>query len=194
MWKFHQGLETLCLHEWRLSRVSSERRAFRRRLHESQLQTSGASLQPCKWTRFLGCCDRQGVYPSKATIPQVAEYFLFLRQELGLSVLAGKGYLAALTGMGLTGSSVVSWMFRSFQRSCLPWEIRPPDWNLFRLRCFSRPLFQPLKLAADKHLDWKMSFLLALVLAKRVSELHGLSFRVHHLCSWKFGTFSFLPY
>ena len=43
--------------------------------------------------------------------------------------------------MGLTGSSVVSLMFRSFQRSCLPREIQPPDWNLFRLRCFSRPLF-----------------------------------------------------
>ena len=61
---------------------------------------------------------------------------------------------------------------------------RPLDWNLsFVLRCLSRSPFQLLKLASDKHLTWKTSFLLALVLAKRVSELHGLSFSVCHLRS-----------
>ena len=48
-------------------------------------------------------------------------------------------------------------------------------------------------MASDKHLTWKMSFLLALVSAKRVRELHGLSFRVHHSHSCRFWTFSFLP-
>ena len=44
-----------------------------------------------------------------------------------------------------------------------------------------------------KHLAWKPSLLLALASAKRVCELHGLSFRVLHSCSWKLCTFLFLP-
>ena len=90
----------------------------------------------------------------------IAEFFLFLRQELGLSVLAVKGHRAALnhvfslTGMDLAASSVVSRMFQHFERSCSPREIRPPDWNLLLvLRCLSRPPFEPLKLASDKHLN-----------------------------------------
>ena len=72
-------------------------------------------------------------------------------------------------------------MFCHFERSYPPREIQPPDWNLsLVLRCLSRPPFEPLKLASDKHLTWKMSFLLARVSAKRISELHGLSFGVRH--------------
>ena len=52
------------------------------------------------------------------------------------------------------------------------------------LRCLSRLPLEPLKLASDKHLAWKMSIVLALALAERVSELHSLSFRVRHSCGW----------
>ena len=38
-----------------------------------------------------------------------------------------------------------------------------------------------------------MSFLLALASAKRVSELHGLSFRIRYSRGWRSCTFSFLP-
>ena len=96
--------------------------------------------------------------------------------------------------MDLAASTMVSRMFHSFERSCPPWEIRPPDWNLFLgLLCLSRPPFEPLNLPSDKHFTWKTSFLLALVSAKRVSELHSLSFRVCHSHGWRFCTFSFLP-
>ena len=47
-------------------------------------------------------------------------------------------------------------------------------------------------MASDKHLTWKTSFLLALASAKRVSELHGLSFWARHSHGWSFCTF-FLP-
>ena len=88
---------------------------------------------------------------------------------------------------------VVSRMLCSFERSCPPQEIRPPEWNLsLVLRCLSQPPFEPLKLASDKHLTWETSFLLALATTKRVSELHCLSIRVRHSCSWGSCTFSFL--
>ena len=50
--------------------------------------------------------------------------------------------------------------------------VRPLDWNLsFVLWHLSRPPFEPLKLASDKHLTWKTFCSLALVSAKGVSEL-----------------------
>ena len=120
-------------------------------------------------------------------VPQIDEIFLCFHQELGLSVPAVKGYRAAvnyafsLTGMDLAASTIVSRMFRSFERSFPPQEIRPPDWNLsLVLLSLSWPPFESHKLVSDKHLTWKMSFLLALASAKRVSELHGLSFHVRH--------------
>ena len=141
-----------------------------------------------------------GVDPCKASILQVAEFFLFLRQNLLLSVPAVKGYRTALSHvfslivMDLAASSVVSRMFWSFERSCPPQEILPPDWNLsLVLLCLSRPPFEPLKLTSGKHLTWKTSFLLALASAKRVSELHSLSFCVCHSRGWRACTFSFLP-
>ena len=103
-------------------------------------------------------------------------------------------YVFSLTGTDLASSQVVSWMFRSFEKSCPLREVRPLDWNLsLVLQCLSWPPFELLKLASDKHLTWKMSFLLAFASAKRDIELYGLSFRVRHSLGWRSCTFSFLP-
>ena len=67
----------------------------------------------------------QGDYPSDT----VVEFFLFLRQELGLSVPAVKGYRAALNhvfslkGMDLAASLMISRMFSHFDRLCPSQEI-----------------------------------------------------------------------
>ena len=50
-----------------------------------------------------------------------------------------------------------------------------------------------LKLSLHKHLTWKTFFLLALMSAKQISELHGFSSQVHHSKGWRSYTFSFLP-
>ena len=181
-------------HAWSLSSELLERQAFKvARVAAADLRCSTAARYQSKWTRFL-------VDPCKAIIPVIAEFFLFLRQDLELSVPAVKSYRAALnhvfslTGMDLAASSVLSRMFRHFERSCPPCEIRPLDWNLsLVLRCLSRSPFEPLMLASDKNLTWKTCFLLNLASAKRVSELHSLSFMVRHSRGWKSCTFSFLP-
>ena len=110
-----------------------------------------------------------------------------------------KGYLHALkhvfslTGIDLAANKVIGRMFRSFEKFCPPQEIWPLKWNLSLLPLSLTHLpSEPLKLASDKHLTWKTSFLLALTSAKRVSELHGLSFRVWHSRGWRSFTFSFL--
>ena len=133
----------------------------------ADLWCSTAALHQSKWTRFLGWCDQWGVDPCKVSVPQIAGFFLYLRQELDLSVPTMKVYRAALnhvfplTGIDLTGSTVVSQMFCSFKRSCPPQEVRHPNWNLsLVLWCLSWPPFEPLKMASDKHLTGKISFLL----------------------------------
>ena len=119
-----------------------------------------------------------------------------------VSVPAVKGYRAALnrvfslTGVDSASNLVVSQsqMFHSFEKCCPPCEVRPPDWNLLLvLRCLSRPPFEPLKPASDKHLTWRTSFLLAFALAKRVNELYSLSFCVSNFLGWRSCTFTFLP-
>ena len=126
----------------------------------ADLRHSTAALYQSKWTRFLDWCDRRGVNPCKAAIPEIAEFCLFLHQEPRLSVPVVKEYrvvlnhIFSLTGLDLAARSVVSRMFRHFERSCPSREIRPPDWNLsLVLRCLSWPSFESLKLASDKHLE-----------------------------------------
>ena len=85
-------------------------------------------------------------------------------------------------------------MLSSFKRSCLPREAILSEWNLsLILRRLTHLPYKPLKLSADKHLTWKTCFLLALTLAKRVGELHGLSFRFYHSKGQRSCIFLFLP-
>ena len=116
-------------------------------------------------------------------------YFLFYPQgelQLAFSVVdsyrATLNHVFSLAGVDLAASRVISSVFRSFERSCPPHQINPPDLNLSlvlqSLTCLS---YELLKLSlSDKHLTWKTYFHFALALAKRVIELHGLSFWVRY--------------
>ena len=99
-----------------------------------------------------------------------------------LSVPAVKGYRAAHNHV-FSLADVLWWPVVSlagypaaFEKSCPPRGIRPPEWNLsLVLRNLTCPPYEPLKLSSDKHLTWKTCLLLALILAKKVSELYDLS-------------------
>ena len=85
----------------------------------------------------------------------------------------------SLTGMDLAAHEIFSRMFSSFKKSCLPRELKPQEWNLSLVfRSLTWPLYKSLKFSLAKHLTWEMCFLLALAVAKRVSELLGFSFCV----------------
>ena len=100
--------------------------------------------------------------------------------ELKLSVSAIKGYRAALDHVfslacvDLAANCMINRFFHSFEKLCLLREIKPPNWNLFLvIRNLTYLPYEPLKLSSDMHLSCKTCFLLALRLAKRVSELYG---------------------
>ena len=72
-------------------------------------------------------------------------------------------------------------MFSSFEKTFPSREVKLPGWNLsLILKNLTSLPYELMKLSLDKLLTWKTSFLLAFTPAKRVSELHDLSYRVCH--------------
>ena len=144
---------------------------------------------------FCGWCRGRGVVPVNVSVPLIVDFLVLLRHDKGLSVLAVKGYRAtlnsdfALKGLDLADRRPVSMLIRSFSKSVRPEELRPPAWDvtlvlrsLLGLRTcrygLRMSVFLPRKL-----------FLLALVSAKQVGELHALSHSISH--SWDWGELSF---
>ena len=99
-----------------------------------------------------------------------------------------------MKGMDLSSSKELSMLFRSFEKTCPPREVKPPQWDVTRvLDSLRRPPYEPLKRASDRNLTLKTVFLLALASAKRVGELHALSAKVGHSEGWNSLSFSFVP-
>ena len=106
------------------------------------------------------------------------EFLPFLCKELKLSVLAVKGYMAAidhvfsLAGLDLAANHVISKMFRCFEVSCPPREVWPQDWNLsLDLQSLTPLSYGPFKLSSC----------VSCLLLRRPNEL--VSYMAFFLCS-----------
>ena len=74
----------------------------------------------------------------------------------------------------------------SFSRSMDPVELRPPAWDVaLVLQSLTGAPYEPLRMCDERCLAQKTLFLLALTLAKRIGELHALSYRVSSRASWQ---------
>ena len=70
-------------------------------------------------------------------------------------------------------------LLRSFSRSVDPVELRPPAWDIaLVLQSLTGAPYEPLRTCDERFLAQKMLFLLPLAWAKRIGELHALSYRV----------------
>ena len=117
-----------------------------------------------------------------------------------LSISAVKGYSSALNsvlalkGRDLASSREITMLLRSFSRSVDPVELRPPAWDVsLALQSLTGALYEPLRTCEEHFLAQKTLFLLALASAKRIGELHALSYRVSHSRNWGEVSFSFVP-
>ena len=115
----------------------------------------------------------------------------------GLSVSAVKGYRSALNsvfalkGMDLADSRAISMLLRSFSKFAKPEELCPPAWDItLVLQSLTRAPYKPLRASDECFLAQKTLFLLALASARRVGELHALSYRVSHSKGWSEVSFS----
>ena len=116
----------------------------------------------------------EGISVHAGSLLQIAEFILFMWEELKLSVLAVKGYWASINhvfsiaGMDFATSRIISRMFSSCQKICPLREVTPPDWILsLVLRSLTCLPYELLKLSSDNHLSWWNCSLLALTSAKR---------------------------
>ena len=195
---FHQGVHALNLHAWRHYRKSgfSGRAA---RVLSGVLRESSSRLYQSRWKIFCGWCRGRSVAPVNASVPVVVDFLIHLRQDKGLSVSAVKGYCSALNsvlalkGLDLAASREITTLLRSFARSVNPVELRPPAWDVsLVLQSLTGAPYEPLRTCEERFLAQKTLFLLALASAKRIDELHALSYRVSHTRDWGEVSFAFV--
>ena len=163
------------------------------------LRSSTSCLYQSRWQIFCGWCRGKGVAPVNATVPVVVDFLIHLRHNKGLSVSAVKGYSSALNsvlalkGRDLASSREITMLLRSFSRSVDPVELRPPAWDVaLVLQSLTGAPYEPLRTCDERFLAQKTLFLLALASAKRIGELHALSYRVSHFRNWGEVSFSFV--
>ena len=163
------------------------------------LRESSSRLYQSRWQIFCGWCRGRGVAPVNATVPVVVDFLIYLRQDKGLSVSAVKGYSSALNsvlalkGRDLSSSREITMLLRSFARSVNPVELRPPAWDVsLVLQSLTGAPYEPLRTCEERFLAQKTLFLLALASAKRIGELHALSYRVSHTRDWGEVSFSYV--
>ena len=189
------------------SRVATLKRHFRKSGFSGRaagvlsgcLRSSTSRLYQSRWQIFCGWCRGRGVAPVNATVPVVVDFLIHLRHK-GLSVSAVKGYSSALNsvlalkGRDLASSREITMLLRSFSRSVDPVGLRPPAWDVaLVLQSLIEAPYEPLRMCEERFLAQKTLFLLALASAKRIGELHALSYRVSHSKGWAEVSFSFVP-
>lgn len=135
-----------------------------------------------RWKLFSRWCSAHGVDPSSCPVSVVLEFLQSLL-DCGRSPSTLKVYVAAIScnhglveGSSVGSHSLISLFLRGARRLHPPSAPRVPVWDLsFVLDSLCRPPFEPLAQADLKWLSLKVAFLLAIVAAKRVGELHALS-------------------
>ena len=189
------------------SRVATLKRHYRKsgfsgraaRVLSGVLRESSSRLYQSRWKIFCGWCRGRSVAPVNASVPVVVDFLIHLRQDKGLSVSAVKGYCSALNsvlalkGRDLASSREITTLLRSFARSVNPVELRPPAWDVsLVLQSLTGAPYEPLRTCEERFLAQKTLFLLALAWAKRIGELHALSYRVSHTRDWGEVSFAFV--
>ena len=189
------------------SRVATVKRHYRKsgfsgraaRVLSGVLRESSSRLYQSRWKIFCGLCRGRSVAPVNASVPVVVDFLIHLRQDKGLSVSAVKGYCSALNsvlalkGRDLAASREITTLLRSFARSVNPVELRPPAWDVsLVLQSLTAAPYEPLRTCEERFLAQKTLFLLALASAKRIGELHALSYRVSHTRDWGEVSFAFV--
>ncbi len=161
---------------------------------------STSKLYQFKWALFADWCNRREIDPLKASIPTVADFFLYLFHEKNLKMSTIKGYRSAIArvlryqGMDISNDEEISMLMRSLDIKRPTTMSTVPKWDLaLVLRHLTKPPYEPLHLASLKLLTFKAIFLLSLASAKRIGELHALTKNFSHTNNWNSITIMFDP-
>ncbi len=127
-----------------------------------------------RWKNFVGWCESHEIVPDSASIPQVADFLLWLFRE-NKSVSTIKGHRTAIAkvlllqnNVDISNDLVLSDLISSFEHERPRAVVEFPKWNLsLVLQTLCKKPFEPLHLASTKLLSYKTVFLLALASGAR---------------------------
>ena len=142
------------------------------------------NYQP-RWGTYRKWCKDFHHRSSSPSIANITDFLTYMFKNKGAALSTIKGYRAMLAAVfkfplpEISSSPVLKNLVRSFEISAPRPIFPPPPWDLDKvLEFLSGPPFEPLARASFLDKTKKALFLLAMVTAKRVSELQALSFSV----------------
>ena len=188
---FHQDPASLNLHAWKLSVPLSKESLAQQPWRESLQQEGPPTLKVYvgKWSIFVKRCKQNSLDSLTLTVPQLAEFFLWLFETRNLSPIAIRRYRSMVAdtyrhhGLYDIGKDKdLSDLMMHFDRSRPKTSVLLLRWNLAQvLTWLYSPKSEPLDLASVSHLTLKTYFLISLALACQISEVHALSMESDYL-------------
>jgi len=163
---------------------------------ESTLKIYSSRLRP-----FIKWCKSHKVRPSRASIPQIAE-FLKERFDTGLRASTVRGYLSAIIsihvstpqGEVIKHNSTLRLLIEGMNNSAPPPRKVWPEWDLnLVLDALNQQPFEPLLSATIRDTAIKTAFLIAISSGQRASEIHALAVGNHIVFSRRGVTMYFRP-
>lgn len=144
-------------------------------------KTSTQTVYDARLRIYNGWCKEQGVNPITTSIPELAEFFMYLFNVRKCKPQTIAGYKSAIAIIHQNGSSIginselLSLLKGLFNKYPSTRQLTP-NWNLpLVLLALTKHPFEPLESADLKFLTLKTVFLVAIASASRVSEIHSLS-------------------
>ena len=142
-----------------------------------------------KWIVYTRWCHRRKVNPVSAPLTVIANFLIYLFSEKEYQISTIKGYRSVIsntlkfkTGNRIGSNPVLSELIRSFELQRPVQRSLTPKWDLsWVLVCLQKAPYEPLHKVSKLHVTLKTAFLLALVTAKRCSEIHALAMDSEHL-------------
>ena len=140
------------------------------------------SAYEARWCAFENWCTVEGVVPFQAPVGTILSFLQSLVDKR-LAYSTVKVYMAAISACHVGFEMGSAWMhplIRRFMKGAMRLlqvpKSRVPAWDLaFVLDSLSGPPFEPLESVDLRLLSLKTALLVALVSAKRVSDIHAFS-------------------
>ena len=144
--------------------------------------TSTNTLYQLRWKQFANWCKDNKYSAVRPSTDTICKFFIHLWEVKKLAVGTIKGFRSVLhsvlrhNGMDISHNQDISDVIRSFIIEKPPGKKSTVAWNIdVVLRYLCSEKFEPMEKTPLKELTKKTLFLLAMALAKRVSELQALS-------------------
>ena len=162
---------------------------FSQKVADFVSKSRGKSTQKvydAKWIVYSNWCHRKKVNLVLAPLTVIADFLIYLFSKKNYQISTIKGYRAMIsntlkfkTGNRIGSNPVLSELIRSFELQCPVQRSLTPKWDLsWVLVSLQKSPYEALHKESNLHVRIKTAFLLALVTAKRCSELHALTMEI----------------